>query len=191
MKVIAFNSSPRKEGNTNRLINIVFAELEKEGIETEKVWIGGGKIQGCISCRKCIDNKDKRCSVKKDKLNDYIKKMVEAEGIILGSPTYFGSVSAEMKMLIDRAGMVSKANGYLLRRKVGAAVIAARRGGASDTFNTINHFFFLNQMIVPGSIYWNFAFGLHAGEVEKDEEGIMTMKVLGENIAWCLKKFHS
>jgi multimeric flavodoxin WrbA len=188
MKVIAFNGSPRKEGNTNMLINVVFTELQKEGIETEKVWIGGGKIQGCIGCRKCIANLDKRCSIKKDKLNDFLGRMVEADGIILGSPTYFGSVSAEMKMLIDRAGMVSKANGYLLRHKVGAAVIAARRGGASDTFNTINHFFFLNQMIVPGSIYWNFAFGLNEGEVEKDEEGIMTMKVLGGNIAWCLKK---
>lgn len=190
MKVIAFNGSPRKKGNTNMLINVVFSELQKEGIETETIWIGGGKIQGCISCRKCIENMDKRCSVKKDKLNDYIEKMVAADGIILGSPTYFGSVSAEMKMLIDRAGMVSKANGYLLRRKVGAAVIAARRGGASDTFNTINHFFFLNQMIVPGSIYWNFAFGLNEGEVEKDEEGIMTMKVLGANMAWCLKKLN-
>jgi len=190
MKVIAFNGSPRKEGNTNRLINHVFAELQKEGIQTETVWIGGGKIQGCISCMKCVENKDKRCSVKKDKLNEYIEKMLEADGIILGSPTYFGSVSAEMKMLIDRAGMVSTANGYLLRRKVGAAVIAVRRGGASDTFNTINNFFFLNQMIVPGSIYWNFAFGLNEGEVEKDEEGIMTMKVLGENMSWCLKKLH-
>ena len=190
MKVIAFNGSPRKEGNTNSLINVVFNELEKEGIETEKIWICGGRIQGCIGCLKCVENLDKRCSVKKDKLNDYIEKMVEADGIILGSPTYFGSVSAEMKMLIDRAGMVSMANDCLLRRKVGAAVIAARRGGASDTFNTINHFFFLNQMIVPGSIYWNFAFGFNKGEVEKDEEGIMTMRVLGENMAWCLKKLH-
>jgi multimeric flavodoxin WrbA len=190
MKVIAFNGSPRKEGNTNSLINVVFTELQKEGIQTETVWICGGRIQGCIGCLKCVENLDKRCSVKKDKLNDYIEKMVEADGIILGSPTYFGSVSAEMKMLIDRAGMVSMANDCLLRRKVGAAVIAARRGGASDTFNTINHFFFLNQMIVPGSIYWNFAFGFNKGEVEKDQEGIMTMRVLGENMAWCLKKLH-
>ncbi|MBF0102352.1 MAG: flavodoxin family protein, partial [Desulfobacterales bacterium] len=122
--------------------------------------------------------------------SDYIEKILEADGIILGSPTYFGSVSAEMKMFIDRLGLVSIANGYMLKRKIGAAVVAVRRGGATDAFNTINHLFFLNQMIIPASIYWNFAFGLSEGEVEKDAEGMMTMKVLGENIAWTLKKLH-
>jgi multimeric flavodoxin WrbA len=190
MKVVAFNGSPRKDGNTSLLVNHVFVELQKEGIETEKIWLADGKMHGCISCMKCFENKDKRCAGKKDMLNSYIEKMIDADGIILGSPTYFGSVSPEMKMLIDRAGMVSIANGYMLKRKAGAAVIAVRRGGASETFNTINHFFFLNQIIVPGSIYWNFAFGLNEGEVEKDEEGILTMKVLGENIAWLLRKLH-
>jgi multimeric flavodoxin WrbA len=190
MKVVAFNGSARKDGNTNILIDHVFVELQKEAIETEKIWIAGGKIQGCLSCGKCFENQDKACAVKKDMLNAYIEKMLEADGIILGSPTYFGSVSPELKMLIDRAGMVSIANGSMLRRKVGAAVVAVRRGGATATFNTINNFFFLNQIIVPGSNYWNFAFGLNKGDVEKDEEGIQTMKVLGENMAWLLNKIH-
>jgi multimeric flavodoxin WrbA len=190
MKVVAFNGSARKDGNTSILINHVFDELQKEAIETEKIWIAGGRIQGCISCGKCFENQDRACAVKKDMLNSYIEKMLESDGIILGSPTYFGSVSPDLKMLIDRAGMVSIANGRMLRRKVGAAVVAVRRGGASETFHTINNFFFLNQIIVPGSTYWNFAFGLNKGEVEKDEEGMQTMKVLGENMAWLLKKLH-
>jgi multimeric flavodoxin WrbA len=190
MKVVAFNGSARKDGNTSILLDHVFVELHKEAIETEKIWIAGGKLQGCLSCGKCFENLDKACAVKKDMLNSYIEKMLEADGIILGSPTYFGSVSPELKMLIDRAGMVSIANDRMLRRKVGAAVVAVRRGGGSDTFNTINNFFFLNQIIVPGSTYWNFAFGLNKGDVEKDEEGIQTMKVLGENMAWLLKKLY-
>jgi multimeric flavodoxin WrbA len=188
MKVIAFNGSARREGNTDRLIDTVFAELRKTDIETEKIWIGGGKIHGCAACMKCFESRDKRCIITKDMLNDYVGKMIEADGIIFGSPTYFGSVSPDIKMLIDRAGLISMANGSLLKRKVGAAVIAVRRGGAVGAFNTINNFFFLNQMIVPGSIYWNFAFGLGEGEVEKDEEGILTMKTLGENMAWLLEK---
>jgi len=191
MKVIAFNGSARREGNTDRLIEVVFAELRKENIETEKIWIGGGKIQGCTACMKCFESKDKRCIITKDMLNDYVGKIIAADGIILGSPTYFGSVSPDIKMLIDRAGLVSMANGSLLKRKVGAAVVAVRRGGAVDVFNTINHFFFLNQVIVPGSIYWNIAYGLAEGDVEKDEEGIRTMKTLGENMAWLLKKLHN
>ncbi len=190
MKVIAFNGSPRKDGNTSKLISHVFVELQKENIETEMVWIGDGKIRGCIACMKCFEKRDKRCSITNDTLNNHIEKMVGAEGILLGSPTHFGSVSAAMRMFIDRVGMVSIANGYLLRRKVGAAVVAVRRGGGSETFSTINHLFFLNQMIVPGSVYWNFAFGLGEGEVERDDEGMMVMKVLGENMAWTLKKLY-
>jgi multimeric flavodoxin WrbA len=137
---------------------------------------------------KCFENKDKRCSVKDDITNDCIGKMLDADGIILGSPTYFANVSTEMKALIDRAGMVSRANGDMLARKVGAAVVAVRRAGAIHVFNSINHFFFIGQMIVPGSSYWNLGMGRQKGEVESDEEGIQTMKVLGTNMAWLLKK---
>ena len=123
-------------------------------------------------------------------LNDCIEKMLEAEGIILGSPTYFADVTTEMKALIDRAGFVAKANDDMFRRKIGAAVVAARRGGAIHAFDSINHFFLVRQMIIPGSIYWNLGFGREKGEVDKDEEGIQIMKTLGENIAWLMKKIY-
>jgi len=190
MKVMAFNGSARKDGNTAILIRTVFSELEKEGIETELLQLAGKKIQGCIACYKCFKNKDRRCSVKKDIVNECIEKMTEADGIILGSPTYFADVTSEMKALIDRAGLVSRANGDMFRRKVGAAVVARRRGGAIHAFDSINHFFFIGQMIVPGSIYWNMGIGRDIGEVEKDEEGLQTMQVLGQNMGWLLKKIH-
>ncbi len=190
MKVIAFNGSARKNGNTAILINYVLRELENEGIETELVQLSGKKIRGCIACMKCWENKDQRCSVTNDDVNSCIEKMIDADGIILGSPTYFANISTELKALIDRAGMTSIANDRMFKRKVGAAVVAVRRAGAIHVFNSINHFFFIGQMIVPGSIYWNMGFGLDKGEVEKDEEGLDTMKVLGENMAWLLKKIN-
>ena len=190
MKVVAFNGSARKDGNTAILIGYVLRELEAEGIETEMVQLSGSRIHGCIACMKCFENKDLRCSVKDDIANDCIEKMLAADGIILGSPTYFANVSTEMKALIDRAGMVSRANSDMLARKVGAAVVAARRAGAIPVFNSINHFFFIGQMIVPGSSYWNLGMGRQKGEVEKDEEGIQTMKNLGRNMAWLLKKLN-
>ena len=188
MKVIAFNGSARKQGNTAILINHVFSELEKEGIETELVELAGKKIQGCTACYKCFETKDRKCAVKNDIVNDCIEKMVDADGIILGSPTYFADITSEMKALIERAGFVSMANGVMFKRKVGAAVVAVRRGGAIHTFDSINHFFHINQMIVPGSSYWNVGIGREIGDVDKDEEGIRNMKNLGENMAWLLKK---
>ena len=190
MKVVAFSGSARKDGNTAILINNVLQELEKENIGTEMIQLAGKKIRGCLACMKCFENQDQRCSNKNDFLNECIEKMIEADGIILGSPTYFSNVSTEIKALIDRAGLVSIANGHMLKRKVGAAVIAVRRAGSVSVFDAINYFFFINQLIVPGSIYWNMGFGLDKGEVEKDEEGLQTMKVLGENMAWLLKKLH-
>jgi multimeric flavodoxin WrbA len=188
MKVVAFNGSARKDGNTAILIRHVFKKLEAEGIETELIQLSGSKIHGCIACMKCFENKNQRCSVKDDNANYCIEKMLDADGIILGSPTYFANVSTEMKALIDRAGMVSRANSDMLARKVGAAVVAVRRAGAIHVFNSINHFFFIGQMIVPGSSYWNLGMGRQKGEVENDEEGIETMKNLGINMAWLLKK---
>src|SRR4030066_1925336 len=129
MKVVAFNGSARKQGNTAILINHVFSELDKEGIETELVELAGKKIQGCTACYKCFKTKDRKCAVKNDIVNDCIEKMVEADGIILGSPTYFADITSEMKALIERSGFTSMANGLMFKRKVGAAVIAVRRGG--------------------------------------------------------------
>jgi multimeric flavodoxin WrbA len=190
MKVVAFNGSARKDGNTAILIGYVSRELEKQGVETELIQLSGSRIHGCIACMKCFEKKDQRCSVKDDIVNDCIEKMLAADGIILGSPTYFANVSTEMKALIDRAGMVSRANNDMLARKVGVAVVAVRRAGAIHVFNSINHFFFIGQMVVPGSSYWNLGMGRQKGEVEKDDEGIQTMKKLGRNMAWLLKKLH-
>jgi len=191
MKVLGINGSARKDGNTALMIQTVFEELEKEGIETELLQLAGKRIHGCLACYKCKENQDQRCSVKKDDLNKCLEKMLEADGIILGSPTYFSDMTAEMKALIDRAGMTSLANGYLFRRKVGAAVAVARRAGAVHTFDSINHFFFINQMIVPGSNYWNLGLAREPGEVAQDEEALGTMRVLGQNMAWLLKKLQS
>jgi len=188
MKVVALNGSPRKNGNTAALIDTVLVELQKQGIETEKIQLGGKQIHGCMACGKCFENKDGHCAIGNDILNDVVDKIAAADGVIIGSPTYFANVSTEVKALIDRAGLVAIANGYMLKRKVGLAVVAVRRAGATEAFNAINKFFFINQVIVPGSIYWNLGIGQKAGEVKDDKEGMKTMRVLGENMAWLLKK---
>jgi len=190
LKVVAFSGSARKDGNTAILVKALFAELEKEGIRTELVQMAGKKIHGCIACGKCFEKKDGLCAIKGDLANECIEKMTKADGIILASPTYFADVSTEMKALIDRAGFVAIANDHMFRRKVGAAVVAVRRGGAIHAFDTMNHFFFISQMVVPGSSYWNVGIGLEPGDVNEDEEGLATMRALGENMAWVLKQLH-
>ncbi len=188
MKVVAFNGSARKDGNTSMLINYVFEELEKEGIETEQVQLAGEHPHGCIACYKCFKNKNRRCAVASDCINECIEKMLAADGIILASPTYFANLSTEIKALIDRSGMTSRANCDMLQKKVGAAVVAQRRGGAVHVFDSINHFFTIGQMIIVGSSYWNFANGRDKGEVADDTEGVETMRTLGRNMAWLLHK---
>lgn len=188
MKVTAFNGSPRKSGNTSLLINHVFEGLQKEGIATELVQVGGEKIHGCIACYQCFSRKDRHCAVNDDIINTCVEKMAESDGIIIGSPTYFGALTPETKALMDRCGMVSRANGDMFRRKAGAAVVAVRRAGAINVFDTINHFFTIGQMIIPGSSYWNIGIGRNIGDVEQDEEGVRTMQALGENMAWLLKR---
>ena len=190
IKVVAFNGSPREEGNTSMLINLVLDELQKEGIETELVQIGGIPIHGCRACFKCVANQNQRCSQNDDLLNEHLEKMIQAHGIIFGSPTYHGDITSELKALIDRAGLVSKVNGTLFKRKVGAAVVAVRRAGSVHAISSIHHMLLMNEMIIPGSNYWNMAIGLDKGDVEKDEEGIRTIKTLGQNIAWLLKKLN-
>ena len=187
MKVVAFNGSPRKNGNTTFLVNHVFRELEKEGVETELVQLSGKKIHGCIACYKCFEKKDQRCAVKNDFLNECIEKMIEADGIVLGSPVYFADLTPEIKALIDRAGFVSMANGGMYINKVGAAVVAVRRSGAVHTLDSINHFFLGAQMIIIGR---GIGVGRDRGDVEKDEEGVQAVTLLGKRMAWCLKKLH-
>jgi multimeric flavodoxin WrbA len=191
MKVVAFNGSARKDGNTAILINYVLKGLQQEGIDTELIQFAGHSVTGCTACMKCVQNKNGKCSNENDIVNDCIAKMAEADGIILGSPTYFADLTPEMKALIDRAGFVARANDNMLKRKVGAAIAVARRAGAIHTFDSINHFFLITQMIIPGSLYWNIGIGKDKGEVEKDEEGIQIMKTLGENMAWLLKKLQT
>lgn len=190
MKVVAFNGSARKDGNTAILVTTLLKELKKEKIETELVQLAGKKIRGCTACGKCFVNRDRKCVIGNDIVNECIEKMLDADGVILASPTYFADVSTEMKALIDRAGFVAKANDDMFRRKVGAAVVAVRRGGAIHAFDTMNHFFFISQMVVPGSSYWNVGIGLDPGDVKGDEEGLLTMKTLGVNMAWVLKKLN-
>jgi multimeric flavodoxin WrbA len=188
VKVVAFNGSPRKDGNTAILLRRVLKILEEEGIETELIQLAGETIHGCTACRVCYDTKNERCVIEDDKINDYVQKMKAADGIILGSPTYFSMMTPEMKALIDRTGYVARANEHLFKRKVGAAVVAVRRAGGIPTFDAINHYFLISQMIVPGSSYWNVGFGNKRGEVETDEEGMKTMEDLGRNMAWLIKK---
>jgi multimeric flavodoxin WrbA len=190
MKVIAFNGSARKDSNTAILINYVLEELQREGIETELFQMAGKKIHGCKGCYQCFINQDRNCAIKDDIANECIEKMFEADGVILGSPVYVADVSPEMKALIDRTCMVGKANGGMLKHKVGAGVVAVRRAGSVRTIDSINHLFFVSEMIVPGSSYWNMAFGLEKGDVERDAEGIRTMKDLGANMAWLMKKLY-
>jgi len=152
---------------------------------------GGQVIRGCGNCNTCMKLQNRRCSISNDPVNDIIAKMAEADGIILGSPVYFTDVTPELKALIDRSGRVAGANGQLFKRKVGAGVIAVRRGGATHALDTIYHFLHITQMIIPGAPYWNFGIGRDVGDVEKDAEGVANMKGLGENIAWLLKKIHA
>ncbi|MEN6644209.1 MAG: flavodoxin family protein [Armatimonadia bacterium] len=191
MRVVAFNGSPRPKGNTSLLIGRVFEELQAEGIETELVQVGGQPIHGCRACYACFKKANGHCVFDDDILNQCVDKMREADGIILGSPTYYANISSELKALIDRAGLVNGANGGFLKHKVAAAVIAVRRAGAVTAFDAINHFFFSAQMVIPGSSYWSLGVGREIGEVLEDEEGQRTMENLGKNMAWLLKKLHA
>ncbi len=188
MKVVGFNGSGRKDGNTAILLNLVLDELKKEGIGTELIQLAGEPLSGCMACYRCAANKDEKCSVTRDRMNEYIAKMKEAAGILLGSPTYISDMSASMKALVERGTLVSRNNGDLFKRKVGAAVIAVRRAGATHVLSSINYFFLINQMIIPGSSYWNLGMGRMPGEVQDDAEGIQTMRTLGQNMAWLLKR---
>lgn len=188
MDVVAFCGSARKKGNTALLLNTVLEPLAEAGANTELVELAGTEIKGCKACMVCFKEQDGTCAVKKDLVNDCIDKMSRADAVILGSPTYFADVSTEMKALIDRAGMVGRANGHMYKRKIGASVVAVRRAGGIHAFDTMNHFFLIGQMIVVGSSYWNIGIGREKGEVAGDDEGMETMRQLGENMAWLLNK---
>ena len=187
MKVLAFNGSGRKDGNTFLLLRAVLAELEKADIETELIQMAGSPIQGCISCYRCIERKNMQCAVTSDPFNEYFSKISDADGLLLGSPVYFSDITAGMKALIERTGFVARANGGILRRKVGAGVLAVRRAGSNHALASLNYLFLISEMVVPGSNYWNLGMGRSAGEVLNDTEGLETMRTLGVNMAWLLR----
>jgi multimeric flavodoxin WrbA len=191
MKVIAINGSPRKGGNTEFLLNKALQPLGDSGWETELFHLGGKTIHGCMACYKCRSNKNLHCSQVNDVFNEIMDKIIQADAIIIGTPTYFTDVSAEIKALLDRAGFVSLANGRLLKGKIGAAVVAVRRGGGTHAFDTINHMFLMSGAIVPGSTYWNLGFGADKGTVAADEEGTRNMIDLGRTIDWLGKAIKS
>ncbi len=184
MYALFFNGSPRKGGNTETLLRNVMEPVSAAGWDTELIQVGGKKLPGCTACVQCFENRDMKCVLENDRFNEWMAKMVRADAIIVGSPTYFTDVSAETKALLDRAGFVAIANGGAFRGKIGAAVVAVRRAGATHVFDSINHMFLMNQMIVPGSVYWNIGIGLEKGDVKSDEEGMGNMRHLGKTIAW-------
>jgi len=189
MKVVAFNGSPRVNGNTSQSLKFVLAELESEGIETEFVQLGGRKVFGCLACGKCREVKDNRCARKDDEMNSFIQKIEEADGILIGSPTYFSNVSSEVKALIDRCGYVSGSNdGVILRGKVAAGVVSARRAGSTFAYSAINLFFGKCETIICTSNYWNMTLSRDPGDVQNDAEGIKTFQLLGKNMAKLLKQ---
>lgn len=186
MKVVAFNGSPRKNGNTHEAIKTAAAELEKENIEVEIIHVGNKVIRGCMACGGCGRNMNERCVVN-DEVNEWIQKMKEADGIIIGSPVHYSAIAGTMKSFLDRAFYVASANGGILRHKVGASVVAVRRSGGVAVFNQLNNYINYAEMIMPASNYWNVAHGTNPGEVTQDEEGMQIMRVLGKNMAWLMK----
>ncbi|MBN1759403.1 MAG: flavodoxin family protein [Chitinispirillaceae bacterium] len=191
MKIIGVNGSPHRDGNTALLLRTVLETIENEGISTELILVGGTAIRGCTACYQCGKNKNRQCTMKDDGFNEIFRKLDEADGFLLGSPTYFADITPEMKALIDRAGFVSRANGQLFRHKAGAAVVAVRRAGGMHAFDSINHLFQICGMFTVGSSYWNIGFGRKQGEAAQDAEGMTTMQDLGRSMAFLVKKLHT
>ena len=189
MKVLAINSSARKDGNTAILINTVLEELNKAGIETEMIQLAGNVIEPCKACWACGGQGN--CVHRKDSFREVFEKMKEADGILLGSPVYSANVSANMQALLERAAVVADMNPGLVTHKGGAAVAAVRRGGAMQAVDTMNHFFLNHEMIVVGSTYWNMGYGQMPGDVQKDEEGLANMRNLGQNMSYLLNTLKS
>jgi multimeric flavodoxin WrbA len=187
MKVVAFNGSPKKEGNTYHAIKLVADELIKEGIEVEIIHVGSKSIKGCIACGQCGKNKNEKCVLPGDEVNEWIQKMKAADSIILGSPVHYSSIGATMKAFLDRAFLVAGVNNGMLRHKVGASVVAVRRSGGVTTFDQLNNYINYSEMLMPTSQYWNVIHGSAPGEALKDEEGVQIMRVLGKNMAWLMK----
>lgn len=187
MKVVAFNGSPKKNGNTYKSIESVAKELEKENIDVEIIHVGNKVIRGCLACGGCSRNKNEKCVIDNDEVNEWIAKMKEADGIILGSPVHYSSIAGTMKSFLDRAFLVTSVNDGMLRHKVGASVVAVRRSGGVPVFDQLNNYINYSEMLMPTSNYWNVAYGDKVNEVLQDSEGMQIMRVLGQNMAWLMK----
>jgi multimeric flavodoxin WrbA len=187
MKVVAFNGSPRKNGNTYSALRLVLEELEKEGIETEIVQVGGNTVKGCNGCGNCARNKDEKCIITGDNVNEWIQKIKHAQGVLFGSPVHYASITGDMKGFLDRAFYVQGCNNRMFRHKTGAALVAVRRSGGTTTFDQLNKYLTCSEMLIPTSNYWNIIHGSKPGEVLEDTEGVQIMRLLGKNMAWLLK----
>lgn len=187
MKVMAIQGSPRKNGNTFFALSVIKNILNEEGIDFEIADIGGRHIRGCTACNKCYENQDGKCIITNDVVNDTIAKMKDADGIILASPVYYSGIAGTMKCFLDRTFYIANVNGGWFRHKVGASIVAVRRTGGSMTFNSLNHYLNIAEMLIPSSNYWNVIHGLAPGDAAKDEKGIRIMQILAKNMSWMLK----
>jgi multimeric flavodoxin WrbA len=187
MRIVGFNGSPRRDGNTSTLLTYLLGEIEREGIETELVQLADKPLHGCIACYRCFENRNRRCAVTNDAANEYIDKMTAAQAIILASPSYFQDVTAEMKALIDRAGFVGLANGRMFRDKIGGSISCFRRSGGMHTVESMNHFFLSNEIVIAGRAL---SVARDKGDVDNDEEGLRTAKSLGRKVAWLVRKLY-
>ncbi len=187
MKVIAINGSPKENGNTFHALTGVGKQLLENSIEFEIIHVGNKAVRGCLACGTCSKNKDEKCSISNDPVNDWIQQIKTADGLILASPVYYAGIAGTMKCFLDRAFYVAGSNGGLFRQKVAVAVVAVRRTGGSTTFDSLNHYLTYSEMILATSNYWNIAHGTTPGEALQDKEGLQIMDVLGRNMAWLLK----
>ena len=190
MNVVLFNGSPRKNGNTHALLQVMSEVFISHQAQCDIVQVGGQLLHGCTACMKCKETQNEQCVFQDDPVNEYIQKMKQSDAIIIGSPVYFSQMTPEIKALIDRCGYVARANNKLFSRKIGAAVAVARRAGMMPTFHSINDFFFINDMILPGSDYWNVGIARDIGEISEDKEAIHVMERLAENIVWLHQKIN-
>jgi multimeric flavodoxin WrbA len=188
IRAIGICGSPRKNGNTEILLRRCLAQLQAAGIETELVPLADKAIKPCRACGVCRQRQDGACAMKDDEFHDVYARMLEADILVVGSPVYFGSATPDMMALLDRAGYVARANGNPLSRKIGGPIVVARRAGQNFTYAQLLYWFMINDMVVPGSTYWNIAFGREVGEVEKDAEGLQTIDRFAENLAWLARR---
>lgn len=187
MNVIAINGSPKTNGNTAYALDLVCESLKSHGIETDRIEIGKKAIHGCIGCGYCGEKQNRRCVFNDDILNENMDKLLDADGILVGSPVYYAGVNGALKAFLDRAFFVGMANGDLFRHKVGAGIVAVRRGGEIAAWDQLNKYFTISEMFVPSGTYWNMVFGLEPGEAAQDVEGSQNMRILGANMAWLLE----